>query len=214
MISALAFSLLAAQTMSLLPSDDLWVYPHASDPAGDLFLRVWGVDKKGTPATAADAEAFSMGYIKWSLYGVPSGLKLKEAKLLVTQVAKPGYTLEQAIAMPLEARPLASGFTEPTWKSEMLEQFLPKAGKDDIYGTGAPESLNGETISISIDLLKGKGNFAEALAKAQADPKKEFAIALTSSMDMAEIGRAGIYKIYSKEEKDQKLRPTLMLTFE
>ena len=213
-LAALTVAALAVQTFTLTPSDDLWIYPHASDPAGDLFMRVWGVGGKAAPATASDAEDFSMGYLKWSLVGTPTGGKLKEAKLTLTQLAKPGYTLEQAKAMPLEARPLPAGFSEPTWKPDFLTEFLPKPGKDDIYGTGSPESLEGETVNITIDLLKGKGGFADAIAKAQSDAKKEFAIALTSSMDMAELGRTSIYKIYTKEEKDEKLRPKLVLVFE
>jgi hypothetical protein len=214
LLTALSFAALAAQTFTLTPSDDIWVYPHASDPAGDTMIRVWGVGGKPAPSGASDAEDFSMGYLKWSLVGTPVGGKLKEARLILTQLAKPGFTLEQAKLMPLEARPLRAGFGEAAWKTDMVQQFLPRGGKEDAYGSGAPETLQGEFLSITIDLLKGKGGFADALAKAQADPKKEFAIALTSSMDMAELGRSSIYKIYTKEERDEKLRPRLVLVFE
>ncbi len=212
-LTALSVAAFAVQTFTLTPSDDLWIYPHAADPAGDSFIRVWGIGGKAAPSMAADAEDFSMGYLQWTLVGTPVGGKLKEARLLLTHVAKPGYTLEQAKSMPLEARPLPSGFTEPGWKPELLEQFLPKPG-NDVYGSGAPDTLQGETLTITIDLLKGKAGFADAISKAQADPKKEFAMALTSSMDMTELGRTGIYKIYTKEDRDEKLRPKLVLVFE
>jgi hypothetical protein len=205
---------LSLQTFTLQPSDDIWVYPHASDPAADVFLRVWGADGKAAPVNAGDAEIFSMGYLKWSLAGMPSNGKLKGATLVLTQTAKPGYTLEQAKAMPLQARPLGATFSEPDWKPGSVDTLLPANEKEAFYGSGAPTSLDGDTITISIDLMKGKADFASALAKAIADPKREIAMALTSPMDMAELGRSSIYKIYSREERDEKLRPKLVLTFE
>jgi hypothetical protein len=212
MLTALAAALLS-QTFTLQASDDVWVYPHASEPATDLFLRVWGAEGKAAPSNASEAESFSMAYLKWSLVGMPTASKLTGAKLELTQVAKPGYSLQQAKDMPLEARSVPSSFGESDWKYELLEGLLPKAGKEDVYGSGYPETLEGDTINISVDLLKGKG-FADALAKAMSDPKKEIGIALTSSMNMAELGRSSIYKIYSRDERDEKLRPKLVLTFE
>ncbi|HSI72336.1 MAG TPA: hypothetical protein VK934_04105 [Fimbriimonas sp.] len=212
MLIALA-AVMLAQTFTLQPSDDLWVYPHASEPGTDVFLRVWGAEGKAAPSNAGEAESYSMAFLKWSLVGMPTASKLTGAKLILTQVAKPGYSLQQAKDMPLEARGVPAMFAETDWKYESLEAFLPKAGKDDVYGSGYPETIGGDTVNISIDLLKGKG-FADTLAKALHDPKKEIAIGLTSAMDMAELGRSSIYKIYSRDERDEKLRPKLVLIFD
>ncbi|CAN5474650.1 hypothetical protein BH11ARM1_BH11ARM1_00690 [soil metagenome] len=202
-----------AQTMTLTPSDDLWVYPHASDAGGDTFLRVWGVEGKSVPADAGEAEDFSMGYLRFSLAGTPSGETLKSATLELTNVAQPGFTVEQAKFAPLEARSLPCNFVEEGWTYEKLAQTMPKAGIDGLFGSGSPTTVAGETISISIDLLKGTGGFAKAFAAAQASPEKAIAIALTSPLNPAELGRSAVYKVYSNNEKDEKLRPKLVLGF-
>ncbi len=205
---------LAGDTLKLTPTDDVWVYPHASDPAGDAVIRVWGTGGISVPKSSGDAPEFSFGYMKWDLKDVPVGAKLSGAKLVVHQVAKPGYTLDQAKVAPLEARPVGTGFGEKGWVYESLGDLLPSAGRDEVFGTGAPVDVGAETLPIEIDLLRGPAAFRVEFQKSLDNPSKEIALALVSALDMSALGRAGIYKIYSKDEKQESLRPALVLTFE
>lgn len=206
MVTLLVASL-ALQTINLFPTDDIWVYAHASDPGGDSVMRVWGIDGDSVPSSATDAESFSMGYLKFSLADVPSGLTLKGAHLIVHQAPSPGYTLEQSKAAPLEARLIPANFSEKTWSESSIEETLPK--KDDLaLGSAPPDSIEGDDVTISIDLMKN----ADALKKALAG--KEIAIALTTTMDASALGRAAIYRIYSREEKDEHRVPKLVLDFD
>jgi hypothetical protein len=208
MISALvAFAI--AQTMTLSPSDDIWIYPHAADGAGDTFLRVWGSGGKSVPSDAGEAEDFSMGYLKFSLAGTPAGLELSTATLEVTSISNPGYTPDQTKYAPLEARSIPANFEEKGWDYSKLSATLPKVGIDSLFGSTGTATGN----TISIDLLKGPGGFAKALDAAQKSSDKTIAIALTSSLDPSELGRSAVYKVYSKEADDKASRPKLILTW-
>jgi hypothetical protein len=213
MISLLSLALLG-QTMTLFPSDDIWVYPHASDGASDGFLRVWGVDGRSVPADAGEAEEFSLGILRFSLMGTPVGQKLTTATLVVNNVPKPGFSAEQSKAAPLEARAVHAGFAEKGWEYSKVGAVLPARGSESLYGTGWATDVAGDSVAISIDLLNDKGDFSKALENSQKDPAKVIAIALTSRINPSELGRSAIYKLFSKEEKDEKLRPRLILTWE
>ena len=215
--SLLAFLLLthapAAQKVELVPTDDLWIYPHASDAAHDANLRIWGSEGKSAPADATEAEELSMAYLKWDLSNLPAGKKLTSAVLVVTNIANPGFTVEQAKAAPLQVRPLATTFTEKTWDFEKLGKLLPPKEKTDVFGTGYPESfLADKPVSFEIDLLKGPNDFRKYLDSARES--KSLALALTSAIDMANLGRTAIYKIYSRDAEKEELRPRLVLGFE
>lgn len=205
----------ASTTVSLTPTDDLWVYPHASDPSKDAYLRVWGTDGKACPANAADATDYSFSFLKWKLDGIPSDKKLIRAQLIVTNIADPGYTPEQATDAPLEAREITPDFTEKTWDYDQLGKHYPKPEKDAIFGTGAPLAWGpAEKVEFRVDLLKGPADFRKALASANASASKELALALTTKLDMSILGRAGIYKLYSKDAETATSRPRLELEFE
>jgi hypothetical protein len=203
MLSLLTAGLALFQGMSFYPTDDVWVYAHATDPTGDHFMRVWGIDGEAVPSSAADSESFSMGYMKFSLTGIPKGATIKSAKLLVHQAPSPGYTVEESKAYPLEARLISTKFTEKGWNDEVLSTVLPKAS--DLLGFGSPESVSGDTISITIDLK----DHLDAVNKAASEG--ELGIALTSTIDAETLGRSAVYKIYSREEPDPALAPKLLI---
>lgn len=211
----LAFLALAPQSAPLTPSDDLWVYANASDPGHDEYLRVWGVEGRGAPIDAGDAQEMSLAYLKWDLSGIPAGKKLTKAVLVVTNIANAGYTVDQAKAAPLQARPVGTAFDEKTWTFDMIGKLLPDKDPQHIYGSGYPAAFTADKATpIEIDLLKGPGNFAKAIGDALASPDKKIAVAITSGLDMASLGRTAIYKFYSRDVKDETLRPHLTLTFE
>src|SRR3954469_4487441 len=102
MLAALALSL-AATTLSLNPTDDVWVYPHASDQK-DVYLRVWGAEGRDSPKKVAEVQDFSPSYLRFDVSKVPAG-KVTSAQLILTHVANPGYAQDYAKDNPLRARP-------------------------------------------------------------------------------------------------------------
>lgn len=203
MLTLLTAGLLSMQAVTLMPTDDIWVYPHASDPAGDPFIRVWGIDGDSVPSSSEDAGSFSMGYLKFSFASIPKGSEIKSAKLVVHQVAPAGYGVGDAKAAPLEARWISSKFAEKGWSADILNTILPK--REGLLGSGSPEKIDGATIPITIELSKEPEKLNQALAEG------EIAIALTSAINAAELGRSAIYKVYSREEKDANLVPKLIV---
>lgn len=201
------------QKVELAPTDDLWIYPHASDAGHDANLRIWGAEGHAAPADASEAEELSMAYLKWDLSNLPTDKKLTSAVLVVTNIADPGYTVEQAKATPLQVRPLGSDFTEKTWDYEKLGKLLPAKENKDVFGAGYPLSfLPDKPVTIEIDLLKGPNDFRKYFEAARTS--KSLALALTSAMDMATLGRTGMYKIYSRDADKAEFRPKLVLGFE
>ena len=72
---------LRPDAQTLVPTDDVWVYPHAGDPAHDSFLRVWGADGKAAPKDAGELEQFSFGLLQFD------ASKLQVRRLLATDTA-------------------------------------------------------------------------------------------------------------------------------
>lgn len=204
----LALALLAEVTLH--PTDDVWVYPHAGDPAKDAYLRVWGRDGAAVAKTAGDSEDLSYSLLRFDPASLPDG-KLTKAVLVLTTTGGPSYTADDAKAHPLQARAVDGGFAEKGWKYDLLERFLPTYDPKSIYGTGAPAFPKADAEGrVEIDLLKGPNDFRAALKN-----KKPFGIALTSTLDVqANEGTMTIYKLYSKDAPVEAARPRLELSFE
>lgn len=215
MLPVLIAIAMTPMTMTLTPTDDIWVYPHASDGAKDPFIRVWGNGGKSVAESAGDATEYSYGYFKWNVSSIPPGQSLVAAKLKLYNVPDPGFSILQAQAAPLEARILGVGFSEKDWSYDVAEKVSPSQGDASVFGIGTmapPET--GNDVSITIDLLVGKASFKEALIKALQSESKELAVALTSKLDPSELGMKAVYKVYSKDTERLMSRPTLVLTFE
>lgn len=195
----------------LTPTDDIWVYGQASDQK-DAYLRVWGSGGAELAASSADMEQFSYSYLRFDISKVPAG-KISGAKLVLTHVANPTFTLGQAVKAPLVARPISAEFTEKTWDFGMAETIKPDGALKAIFGKGSPETLpsDDKEFTISLDLLKGPNDFASYLRNAQA-AKKALAISLSSSMDVAGEGKRTFYKVFSKDADSAAKRPVLRLT--
>ncbi|RYG34964.1 hypothetical protein EON81_14080 [bacterium] len=204
----LAAMLLLAQTPALTfsPQSDVWVYPHASDPSKDAYLRVWGTQGEAVAPDPAAASDYSYSYLRFDLPAPAEGRKLSEARLEVTQVEKPSFSLELAKSSPLQARPLLGEFDEKTWTYGDSLKIFP--GKE-IFGEAAPEAIDPEKPTpIVIDLMKGKGDF-----RAVAEKGGWVNIALTSTMDVAS-GERTVYRLYSKDTEKEAVRPKLVLKYE
>lgn len=211
---ALAAFLMDAKNVDLTPTADIWVYPHASDPEHDAYLRVWGAEGKELPKDAGELPDFSISLLKWDATQIPAG-KITHAELVLTHIASPGYELAYAKQHPLTARAVRSDFVEKGWNYERAGDYLPDSKEASIFGTGAPASLgDGKEFPIAIDLLKGKADFAAYVESARTSSDHSLAIALTAGLDVEEFGQSSIYKFYSKDADVAAKRPVLKLTIE
>lgn len=202
-----ALVLLRSTTVDFTPTDDVWVYPHASDPSSDPFLRAWGVDGLALPTDPADLGDFSFSLLRFDVKKLGAG-KVVGAELVLTHNQDPAYTAEQAKAGPLEARPAGTGYSEKSWSNEMAAKLMP--GKE-LYGSTAPADWpSGKPFPIIIDLTKGKADFKASIAKAIASDGT-IGIALTSKISAE---NRGVYKVFSKDADDKAKRPILRIRLE
>lgn len=205
---ALAAILTGPTTTELTPTDDIWVYPHASDQK-DAYLRVWSVGNSDLAADQDEMEQVSYAYLRFDVGKVPAG-KITEAKLIVTSIANPTYTLEMATKNPLIVRPVVGDFTEKGWNYEAAVKVKPQTGAEAIFGKGAPDAIPTEKeFTITIDLLKGPNKFADFLRKSGV-----IGISLSSSMDVAGNESRPVYKLFSKDAETAAKRPVLRIVTE
>ena len=217
MIACLVFAavlaprpIVMADPVTLIPTDDVWAYPHAGDPAHDSFLRVWGTDGRAAAKDAGELEQFSYGLLQFDASKLPDG-KPTSAILRVYNVSSPSFTLDQAKAAPLQVRPIPGSFVEKTWQYAQTEKLMPPSEDKSVFGKTSPTVLSDSTpMLIELDLLKGPGDFASFLAGAKKTGKP-LAVALTSALEVTE-NRAS-YKIYSRDAERESLRPQLVLTY-
>ena len=205
-----ALALAAFGTFSLEPTDDVWVYPHASDPSKDVYLRIWGNSARSTATNPADADEYSYSYLKFSTAGLPKDKELKEATLVVFHVAEPGYEQATAAGRPIEVRSLAGDFVERGWEYGMAAKVAPGGTSEDLFGSGAPAAEGfppKEDFAIRIPL---KGSFPAYLGKALSTGS--LGLALASKIDPQEGGMRAIYRLWSRNA-DAKLRPKLERVF-
>lgn len=207
MIAALAALTLgfAAQTLEIAPSDDVWVYPHASDPQKDGYLRVWGAGGLAVASDPAQADEYSYSYLKFDLEKLPKDAAVKSAVLVLMHAPDPAWQAADAKRNPLEARSLGKDFSEKTWGFELGRTVFPGGKKQDVFGSFAPASIEaGKPIKFEIDLMKGPG-------KIKFSPGGSLILALTSTLDPSEIGNRAVYRFYSKDYDKTECKPRLIL---
>lgn len=207
--SLVALVSLSPATLELQPTDDMWVYPHASDPGRDPFLRAWGSSGRAVAASADELSEYSYSYLKFDFSKLPAGAKLEAVTLVLTHVADPAFSLEAVKQNPLEVRGLKPDFEERTWEYGRAASLAP----GNVFGKSAfTEIPSGKEFAISIDLLKGPGDF-RAYVTEQQKANSRVGLALTSAMDASTSGMKGIYKVFSKDAERKEVRPTLKLTY-
>jgi hypothetical protein len=212
MFGLLAAAVLLPQDVTIFPTDDIWVYPHASDPQKDPFLRVWGAEGKAVPGKDEDGAAFSVSYLKFQLKDFPAGARLTGATLTLTHAAGAAYEEKTARENPVEVRWLSGDFAEKGWSYDMFDKLRPSDDKNAVLGAAFPEKWPKELdFTITIDLAKNAKAWEEAWKSAQA--AGVLRLALSSTIDPSVEGRSAIYKFYSKDGKEGT-KPTLKLSFE
>ncbi len=209
-LTVIAWIASTARVFSLTPTDDVWVYPHASEPERDAYLRVWGSDGLSVAKAGASPQNFSYGYLKFDVSNLPAGT-LQKATLVLTHVADPAWTPEIMKQYPLEARRLSPKFGENTWTYADSSTIFPGSGKESIYGLASrADRQDQKDFALSIELGDETSAFGRDLKKAIGGAEKQIAIALTSAMDPEVLGMKCVYKVYSKEGP-KSFRPILKL---
>ncbi|HRF59722.1 MAG TPA: DNRLRE domain-containing protein [Fimbriimonadaceae bacterium] len=215
MIAWVAFAAIIATSadVTLTPVADLWVYPHATDPERDPFLRVWGSGGKAVAEKGESTQSHSYAYLKFDLASTPKDAKLTAARLILTHTPDPTWTAEELKASPLEARLIASDFEEKDWNyANTIEKIVPPAGKSDVLGTAtAATRREGKDFVVTIDLMQGPAKLSAAWSSARS--RGALGLALTSAIDPEALGMKSIFKFYSKDGQ-KELRPSLVLEFE
>lgn len=197
-----AFVLLVAKPIVLVPTDDVWVYPNASDPQSDAYLRVWGAQGQAVAGKDADLAEFSYSFLKFDVSGIPANAKLKSVKLVLTHIAHNGYSAEVAKRCPLQVRTLGSDFSEKKWNYDQAAKLVPGSilGAVNLPGEKSEKEFE---VALTFDL--------KAFEKFWSMNKKTLAIALTAAVSPADDGRASIYKFYSKDNPKPEWGPKLIL---
>lgn len=181
-----------AATYQSIDSQDIWYYPFGS---GSADLRVWGDGVNSVSPTYPSDHTISHAYMKWDLSSIPTGAyTVQSAKLVVTQQT-PGFTLQQGLDAPLEARELGTNFDESTWDFYAAGNPTPGA----VYGLSDLSNYNASgPFQIEINLLSGPASFETAFNQA-VNGNQQLALAATSKIALAGPGGTTYYKFYSDE---------------
>lgn len=194
----LAAALILGSTWAKTPSDDVWVYPHSSDPGAEQLLRVWGDGEVSVDANYPPDGSFSYAYVQWDISDLPKG-DLEGATLTVYALWNEELSAETVEKFPLEIRALKPTLDEKRFSYDKGEAPAPKA-----LAKGKAEKVD-KNWKFTFDLNDKDGKFKELLAGARDGGK--IAFAFTSKISPAE-SRSLIYKINSKEGP-KELRPEL-----
>lgn len=214
MIAALCFASVMAQSVQIVPaSDDIWIYPHASDQVSDAFLRCWGANGFAVSDPESSDGSTSWSCLKFDLSGLKDPGELKSAKLVVYMIAGVGLSAEDTKKWPVQARPSTTKFEEETFTFDLAKSVLPKGDKESVFGETSPEpGSDGNPTKVEIDLMKGPAKFGKWYEESMGTPNKLIGLALTSTLDPQEAGEGQIYKFHSRNG-EKKLVPVLVLEY-
>jgi hypothetical protein len=188
-----------AQTLTESPTDDIWVYTHATSGQTDPFLRAWGDGVNSLdPAGYPPSFLYSYSYLKFDLGSIAAGSYQVSSATLTFTHAAPGYTLAQGEATPLEVRQLAPNFDEASWTFGNASNPQPRA----VISTGSLANYQaGGEFELIVDLNTSgfETLFNDAITEG------EIAFALTSAMNPGGAGGAALYKMYSKDDPGNRV---------
>lgn len=201
-----------AQSLSVNPTDDVWVYTHAIDLSYDPIGRVWGNSVDSHVPSWPPIEDFSYTYLKFDLTGTaPGQYMLTSANLRVThRVTSSGtFTREAGEANPLEARGLSGTFSETTWSFANPTNPYPEA---KLFGIG---NMNNYNPSASFDITLNLKNpvFQNEFNTAVNSGAKTLRIALTTKMPVTGQVGALPYRVFTRDHTVNSQRPLLSLSF-
>ena len=214
MLAALCLVSAFASSVEVAPaSDDIWIYPHASDQVSDAFLRCWGSNGFAVSDPESSDAATSWSCLKFDLSTIKTTGEIKSAKLVLYMVAGIELTKEDTKKWPLQARAVTTRFEEETFTFDLAKTVMPKGDKESVFGEASPEPNSDENpTKVEIDLMKGPAKFGKWYEECLATPNKLVGLAITSTLDPQEAGDGQIYKFHSRNG-DKKLVPTLVIEY-
>ncbi len=209
-LALLALSALpaAAVTLTLRPTDDVWVYENSVDPGSDPIARVWGDGTRSFKETYPPGQNFSYTYLRFDLSSLAgASYTVDRAVLRITSRAA-GYTRQEAVDNPLEARGLGKDFREATWNYSDPTNPNPLPS---LFGSGdaSAYSSTGDWV-IPIDLNQDRRAFGGFFNEA-VRIDKALKLALTSRLRVDDMGGQP-YRIYTCDFPLVQRQPTLELT--
>ena len=206
MLSLLA-SIVLDQTLTIEPSDDVWVYVHAQDQSSDPYLRAWGTEGDSVGPGA------SFSVLKFDLSTLPEG-QIISAKLVLTSPGEIGYIKEDSEKSPIQVRIAPSKFEEENFSFATADSVRPASGEGSIFGsTAVTPSADQKDFKVEINLMPKSSKFLTSVSEVTKTPNKLIGLALTSVLDPAQAGEGGIYKFYSRNNSDETKRPKLVFQF-
>lgn len=193
----------------LTPTDDVWVYPHAADPAKDTRLLVWG-SGGSMPAPGEDEQSFSYGLLRFDAGKLPQSALVNKIELILTHLPKPAFDAKVSKEFPVEVRPLLGELSEKTWSYDKLATIRPESGKDAVLAKGFAETIPSDlAFEVKIMLASDSIKAGEVLKRVVKGFQLGFA--LTSSLDPGALDGRPTYRFYSNDA-EEKLRPRLVLS--
>ena len=191
------------QKLELTPSDDIWIYPNASDPQSDVYLRVWGSNGAAVAGKDDDLGEFSYSFLRFNTSRISKSLDFRRVRLVLTHIANAGFTPDVAKKSPLQLRTLEANFTEKTWSNNLASKFVPG---EVVSFTTPVASTDGKEFTVTLEI---KPDVFTKQLKAAKDVW--LAYALTSTINPADNGRSSIYKFYSKDNQKPEWKPQLIV---
>lgn len=199
-VLGLVLSVQAQQTYVGQPSDDVWFYDNAFNPGFTPILRVWGTRHSAIDPTGAfPALNYSYSLARWDLRSLRAGVRYQvlSARITVVQTTPPGYTQQEGIDYPLEARNLShANFTEAGWNYNDPTNPLPGSV---IFGTGTMVNYNPSTPFAIPIALTNRSEFEDYFNQV-VNGSGYLGIGFTSRLDPEGQGGTRIYRFYSRND--------------
>ncbi|MCG9895674.1 MAG: hypothetical protein MH204_09385 [Fimbriimonadaceae bacterium] len=196
-----------ALALTLLPTADVWVYPHAADQTSDPFLRVWGGGDYEFGRPSPGSFDFSVSLLRFT---IPAGTRtpLSGARLVVVQEPDPAFTEAEAASAPLRVRAATSAWSEQGWQFEKAAEAMPKEADPVLGASARPTIVQGRPVELVIDLAATEAGRAWLAARQAGETVN---LMLSSRINPDSMGEGKTYKFGSRQHEDESRRPRLVL---
>lgn len=203
----IAFVVASLSPLEVPCTDTVWYYTFAN-PAEDRYIRCWGSEGETVGKPVEGVTGFSYSAIRFVL-PPEAPRELTAAKLVLTHVPDPRWSLEDARANPVDIRPVSPEFSMKDWQLADGQKIYPPSDPESSFARAVPEPVvAGRPIRVEFDLLSGPGDFRGHYRKALERADRALALAITS--DLLPVDQGAIYKFFSANAEPE-YRPVLIL---
>lgn len=199
-----------AQTIQFtaFPTDDVWVYENAGDPAGDYYLRAWAYQNGQYDlwhAFPPPSDA-SYSYLKWDLRGqlFPANYhRVTSAQLHLAHKRYPGWVPSDPNIL---LRSVLPTWSEATW--DFLSPNTPPPGA--LIGEGDRSAFTASGVPFPVTFHLDSQVFEDYLNASVLNG--ELGLALTSKLNPLQPFGAAHYQFFSRDWPTPEMKPKLMFT--